>query len=94
MSGPIKVGDLVIVLRDYGCCCHVGKIYPVLELRQWPSVPSSCYCGQTVQAPASLDAKLQGRKRAGWLPVIFLKRIPPLSELEGERTQEDIREPA
>lgn len=28
------------------------------------------------------------------IPLSSLKRIPPLEELEGERTQEDIREPA
>jgi hypothetical protein len=27
-------------------------------------------------------------------PLYCLKRIPPLSELEGERTEENIREPA
>jgi hypothetical protein len=29
-----------------------------------------------------------------YFPLTRLKRIPPLSELEGEKTQEDIREPA
>ena len=92
---PIAVGDLVQVVRS---CCEIaaaeelGLIRTVLEI----SVNDA---GAYLQRRGCrcLHGRLQKIARiepTGWHPVAWLKRISPLSELEGVKTQEDIREPA
>lgn len=93
MDKPISVGDLVMVIRHtkYAnlCACPstaIGHIFRVQDISKTPS-----HCGRCMKPyPAEWCAWDGG--------VVYeltrLKRIPPLSELEGERTQEGIREPA
>ena len=95
MSEPIKAGDLVVVVRDNGCPCPIpdrimGKVYTVASIE--PERLLGCGCGRPTRRWTSAFI-VNGEKRHE-IGTYRLKRIPPLSELEGERTQEDIREPA
>ena len=92
MSEPIKVGDMVVVVRGMPCCGHStpmqGHIFRVAQIRERTMTRFPClYCAAESDNPAALG----GEKP---VDLCRLKRIPPLSELEGERTQEDLREPA
>ena len=89
---PIQVGDLVAYRR---VCCdtftdgiwifRVGVLHDVR--------PAGCKCsGCGRLIPSGLNAA-EFAKFPG-APLSWLKRIPPLSELEGERTQEKLKEPA
>lgn len=91
---PIQVGDLVVLVRYDHRCADVllGKIYRVLRV---PSIhPGICCpkCGERDLATA--NSLIAGTSQHAALPQRWLKRIPPLSELEGQRTQEDMKEPA
>jgi hypothetical protein len=70
MSEPIKVGDLVQIVKPLDCSCGM------------PSKIIGRACAE------GLDG---GGKK---VPLYRLKRIPPLPELEGKETNEDLREPA
>ena len=103
MSEPIKVGDLVAVVKPGRArCCDggLGAIFTVTSigkpLRSNGGTGWSCsFCGRSGNFTApDTDAVAEGLEGVTGIPVRRLKRIPPLSELEGERTQEDISEPA
>ena len=92
MDKPISVGDLVQVIRPAPCCGaddNIGDIFVVDHIftgRTW------CWnCDQAEEVPCAF---VSGEENADGFQLQILKRIPPLSELEGERTQDDIREPA
>ena len=91
MNKPISVGDLVQIVRtdcEESARKVVGLVYTVGGIG---TEGRHCnWCKQ--EYPASAIALFAGTKRGAPLP--WLKRIPPLEELEGEKTQEDIREPA
>ena len=98
MSEPIKVGDLVVVVRDR-CGQYLGDLYTVLGFESFPTLTKfNCLrCGITHQI--SLDESMTTIRAdrgygEGNIPLQWLKRIPPLEELEGQRTEETIREPA
>lgn len=92
MSEPIKKGDLVVVVKPSPCCGSYKRIGYVFRADYiMASVPSCGLCG-AVNNQDEIGVWQSGAKFSIQLPR--LKRIPPLSELEGERTQEDIREPA
>ena len=88
MDKPISVGDLVVVT---GGCCEVaheqiGWIRTVREIR---GNGFTCrHCKSSIQGQGVVFDGTWGR------PMNWVKRIPPLSELEGQRTEEDLREPA
>ena len=90
MSEPIKVGDLVQVVRPQICGCNhsMGSIFIVDHIEGGPNICSGC--GR--KFADVLDAWQKGAQWAAG--VHSLKRIPPLSELEGQRTEETLREPA
>lgn len=87
MSEPIKVGDLVVMVR--ACCSQraedrsgfFGKPFTVADIRT-PFVlcPN---CGWETTAPKAYAAHNKGGVMVAWL-----KRIPPLSELEGDSISE------
>lgn len=91
MSEPIGVGNLVVVVRNAKCGCPVnnGRIAKVTSIRK-VDFTLCVMCGdrRKFNGPYAIS---DGRYIAG---VWRLKRIPPLSELEGQPTQEDIKEPA
>ena len=94
MDRPIQVGDLVQVVRWPCCGVALGYTYRVAEFRTWGERQCS-KCKALIKA--TIHAKGGADPFDGLCPAIpleWLKRIPPLSELEGEKTEEKLREPA
>ena len=99
MEKRISVGDLVMVVR---CCCDaivirdraLGAPWRVKSLDQ-PELIKCRYCWRTwTEAFAvSIGAFGNGCVHA---PLSWLKRIPPISELEGQRDASglDVRQPS
>ena len=96
MSGPIKEGDLVIAVRGHECLLArfggvpfvVGAIVP-----QSGGGWHCSACGESDIAPEELwAANVTGlhRSKSSGIPLGWLKRIPPLSELEGEKRDAEI----
>ena len=88
MSEPIKVGDLVYVARD--CCgAWVGWTFFVVQLHA-PQLSLCPHCHyknvHTLAENPSWDCPGQ----LCYAPVEWLRRIPPLSELESEQHKEEI----
>ena len=82
---PISVGDLVVVVRD---CCGMrpGLIFTVNSFFQ--AKGRKCmYCGEKVMG--TLVDGVEDQENYGG-EISWLKRIPPLSELEGEQRREEI----
>ena len=87
MSRPIAVGDLVQVVYPSPCCGSLKGMgitfkFAGFGVRQWCR-----FCGK-----GDFEAAL-GYSNGG-VKFVRLKRIPPLSELEGERTEESLKETA
>jgi hypothetical protein len=82
----IKVGDLVIVIA--GCCSttqqHIGHIDTV---RRMHSRPARCVCGYVAQPVLAVITDPMGE--CG-VPLSWLKRIPPLEELDDVKRHEEI----
>ena len=87
---PIAVGDLVVVARD--CCGHwLGRVFVAGEFMKTPRLE----CGECNWHSSATAVKVEHYIGRMWcMNLSWLKRIPPLSELEGERTEEQIKEPA
>jgi hypothetical protein len=86
---PIQVGDLVQVVRGHEC--DLGSTFRVGQIREptlWGWICPKCSC---IDRSPELWADRGDEHGA---PLSWLKRIPPLDELEGERTQENLKEPA
>lgn len=90
---PIAVGDLVQVVR--GCGCWNGSIFIVKTFIAYAPAVDCGKCAFSL-SPAPTLAVSENWRLGKMLcaPLSWLKRIPPLSELEGVDTQENIREPA
>lgn len=86
MDKPIKVGDLVMVVKATPCCGIYQTTHPVFRVSGFEKDYFHCrFCGQGRKVLAANVAD------TFWLcDVDRLKRIPPLSELEGERRDEEI----
>jgi hypothetical protein len=94
MNKPISAGDLVYVVR--ACDCNrergVGRMFVVAKIEgayNWHCK----YCA-TIFTDGRLLAYGDAWFGDGYHPVAWLRRIPPLEELEGQRTEEKIHEPA
>jgi hypothetical protein len=87
MSEPIKVGDLVQVVRT--CCADMTKFLGHIFTAAPPKYDFSCgsgYCARCHYKSAG-QFFYDGKRHFGeWR----LKRIPPLSELEGEKNKEEL----
>lgn len=85
MSGPIKVGDLVMVVKLPACKCprtHLGEIFTVIEV----DGPIGWHCGACKSKTGyGMTARLTTQFWAGFYR---LKRIPPLEELERDKLVE------
>ena len=86
----IQVGDLV---QQVKACCNrhpsLGCIATVNWIRYARTASPECCGAATVEGMhAGAVPGCTG------VPIEWLKRIPPLDELEGTRTDEQIREPA
>lgn len=87
MDDPIKVGDLVVVVRSP--CAHgdkeLGRIFQVVALRFDCSHCRKCF-HYTEHQWHCTDPE---DETAGF-PLASLKRIPPLDELESVKRDEEI----
>lgn len=90
MSEPIKPGDLVRIVRS--CCPRFVQGPAIFELRSIVNlgVTKCMFCDAIIPEGAEGTGEFH---RIG-VPMPWLRKVPPLEELEGEKTQEDIREPA
>ena len=87
MAEPIKVGDLVMIVKPTpcGCTASLGRIYRVQSIGLSRD-PLECSICQAVLPQDTLAFGSKGRGSQPWR----LKRIPPLDELEGEKRDEEI----
>ena len=91
MSERIEVGDLVMVMREH-CPANavLGKIFGVIEV--WPAQRGvALQCGNCggVFSNGEHHSRL-GNKNADWIPTAWLRKIPPLSELDRTEHQEEL----
>lgn len=91
MDKPISVGDLVAVVGSH--CpgfydAAAGVHFTVSRLLH--RNPTCSYCG------TRFEGLFADSDDAGdWsIPVVYLKRIPPLGELESEKNDSKLMEPA
>lgn len=99
MSEPISVGDLVQVVRGHQCFIDAigGRIFIVTEIVAQQGGGWFCQRCNTPDLAASdkFGARANWKTRKGAaIPLSWLKRIPPIDELEDEKQKEDLREPA
>ena len=92
---PIQVGDLVVAIKPRGCGCPSSKT-PIFVVTEITNADVRCAdCNKLMSKPSAKSGEIS-HQTGKWIGCEMrrLKRIPPLSELEGERTDEDIKEPA
>lgn len=85
MDKPIAVGDMIVVVRwphEHGNA--LGHLYRVRAFAQ------RCRCEDCKKMFEEPCVKVS---ETGSLPISWVKRIPPLEELEGQRTEESLRQP-
>ncbi len=82
MNGPLKVGDLVCVVKPTPCCGNIkylGGVFTLVDLRPSPTGSILCnYCKRV--RPLAVDMAITDTKLC--FDSTRLKRIPPLAELE------------
>ena len=86
MSEPIKVGDLVMVVRPASCCGHARRMGFAFVITRIHNGSECATC--RIEHPGMAVAIGEGMARGVRVPR--LKRIPPLSELEGEKNKEEL----
>ena len=88
---PIAVGDLVVIVKTGPCGCtqSLGHIHTVSDNKSGPTT-RCIYC--SAQRLSSIDAVMLCGDFS--VSASRLKRIPPLDELEGVKSQEQTKEPA
>ena len=88
MSEPIKVGDLVIVLRPSMCCPqekpHIGRIFTVSSFETLNATPCE-RCGDK----STITVAIEPGSYKGY-DIRRLKRIPPIAELGDVKRDEEI----
>lgn len=89
---PIQVGDLVQIIIS---CCNfrIGNIFHVQEITT-PHKKGKLWveCDICRKKVSLLHGVVALEDQATPWPISWLKRIPPLDELEGERTEEKLKE--
>lgn len=97
MDKPISVGDLVVVVRT---CCpkrdELGAHFRVASISAFMGGEWGCkHCDAYGYDSKIIAEQHYGPKRdSKHAPLGWLKRIPPMEELEGEKRDEKLREPA
>lgn len=76
MEKPISAGDLVRVVR---VCCDRSKLDVIFVVGQIENDERTCW---TCNKPSPIPYATGLRGYSG-IPIAWLKRIPPLGELEG-----------
>lgn len=87
MSEPIKVGDLVVVVRPQVCCGSTKRLGAIFTAEYITGGANYCANCET-KFSNSVDAWQRGMEWS--MPVDRLKRIPPLNELEGVDEKETL----
>lgn len=90
MSEKIAVGDLVVVVRQDCCTKYLGRVFRVMTMDK---TPLKCYGCGTMHAISVIAGSNLTNGNLCWAPASWLRKIPPLSELEGQHTQETLRVP-
>ncbi len=87
MREQIQVGDLVAVVKWPCCGLRLGTIFKVDMMTKKHRI-FCCPCGykEEVNEAVAWDGDPKGCAAC----LSWLKRIPPLSELEGEKRDEEI----
>lgn len=95
---PIAVGDLVMVVRGHACVVarYGGIPWRVTEIVPQEGGGWQCTrCKTRDHAPNDLFGARRSRSKKGAsCPLSYLKRIPPLDELESSKTDEPTKEVA
>jgi len=80
MNDAIDVGDLVVVVG--AACPHSERaIGLVLEVRGLAYTETRCPQG-CCEMPFARCAEIEWRGHRAWLPIGWLRRIPPLAPVE------------
>ena len=87
MSERIAVGDLVQVVKWPCCNRHTGKIFTVVNISGSGGV--ACAGCRAIHYGAHSESDLQDGDVC-WAPNAWLKRIPPLDEIESIKRDEEI----
>ena len=93
MTRPIQAGDLVQVVRPMinGCGCKSCRVTPIHFFTVSAITITHSFCPECKRRfPEEVCAWVDGKHRV--YALYRLKRIPPLDELEGEKTQESLKE--
>lgn len=85
-DAPIAVGDLVQAIKWGPCGCGLGRIGILTRIFDPADLQGCAECGLRVKPERLTEAEV-----GDWvIPLEWLKRIPPLSELESEKREEEI----
>lgn len=89
MDKPISVGDLVVTVRGHRCTLDaVGGVPFVVDTIN-PPASVSWHCSRCKsQNVASPEPSVDYGKAT--IPLSWLKRIPPIEELDSEKRGEEI----
>lgn len=87
MNDPIKVGDLVVMVR--GCCvdCYCQALGVPFIVAEIFALPLQLHCH--IFPDLGEHIVVQGFTNAD-IPITWLKRIPPLNETETEDEDEKL----
>ena len=87
MSKPIRVGDLVAIVRWPCCGSRLGHVDTVVSIEPESLLGGRCVDCHTLFTGYGTYIRLT-QDRGAQLP--WLKRIPPLEELDSEKQKEEI----
>lgn len=90
MDKPISVGDMVQLVR--GCNIDaMGLVFRVSKIYERAGVRPCYYCDQSHNGQyVDSEQPFGGAHNYSRSPIWWLKRIPPLEELEGEKREETV----
>ena len=93
MDKPISVGDLVQIVRadcDGAIRNVLGNVYTVTAIGAEARHCPWCKHHFTAAETATTDRPSKSGVYNHAVPLAWLKRIPPIEELEGEKRDEEI----
>jgi hypothetical protein len=90
MSEPIKVGDLVVMVRGHECVYCVAGGIPFVVTRFAPRLDKVWHCSKCCQDVAASKDAVNFRGGRPRIPISWLKRIPPLEELDDVKESEEL----
>ena len=90
MSEPIKVGDLVQVVRWAPCGCGLGIIYTVRGFCNDIADSGCAFCWTPMASDAVPVLAVKFDEDGRGVPISWVRRIPDFPELADERHDEEI----